>query len=119
MSKREKEIRIMVSTQEYENIKQMAKEAGIQVSPYIRRVAQNPTIYHFDFMVLIRHAEMLGEIRNSINRLIFTIYATNNYLPREIETIVNLMQEVFNTENEIHKIICDLDEELTRKALKL
>ena len=44
MARREKEIRIMVSTEEYALIQAKAKEANIQVAPYIRRVAQNPTI---------------------------------------------------------------------------
>ena len=103
---------MMVSNEEYEIIKQRAKEAGILVSPYIRKVAQNPNIIRFDFKVVADHTKELGEIRNSLNRLIITIDATNKYLPREIETIVNLMQEVFNTENELLKTIRNLHEEL-------
>lgn len=103
MAKREKEIRMMVSTEEYENISARAKEVNMQVAPYIRTVAQNPTILYWDYSPIEQHTRAIGEIRNSINRLIFTIEATNNYLPREIETIVNLMTDIFESENNLLK----------------
>ena len=101
MAKREKEIRIMVSNDEYALIQLRAEKLSMQVSPYIRRVAQSPTIINYNYAEISSHTKEIAEIRNSINRLIFTIEATNNYLPREIVTIVNLMQEIFQSENRL------------------
>ena len=101
MARREKEIRIMVSNDEYALIQLRAKTLSMQVSPYIRRVAQSPTIINYNYAEISSHTKEIAEIRNSINRLIFTIEATNNYLPREIVTIVNLMQEIFQSENRL------------------
>lgn len=103
MARREKEIRIMVSNEEYEQIQSKAKGLGMQVAPYIRRTAQNPTIIKYNYDEIRNHTKEIAEIRNSINRLIFTIDATNNYLPRDIVSIVNLMQEIFQSENRLLK----------------
>ena len=105
MDKREKTIRITVTNHEYELIQNYAGRLKMQVNPYVRRVALNPTIKVFDHRVVSDHTKVIGEIRNSINRLIFTIEATNNYLPREIETIVNYMNEIFETENKLLETI--------------
>lgn len=107
--KRTKEIRICVTEEEYETIHKCAQDANIQLSPYIRTVAMNPIIRNYDFGAVCNHTKEIAEIRNCINRLIFTIVATNNYLPKEIETIVNLMNEIFESENRLLKEIRNLD----------
>jgi len=103
MARRTKEIRMMVSEEEYDRILKNAKELEMQVAPYIRAVAQSPTIVRYDYRVISEHTKAIGEIRTCINRLIFTIEATNNYSPKEINTIVDLMQEVFKSENHLLK----------------
>ena len=67
----------MLSAKEFERIKLKADQAHMQIAV----------------------------IRNSINRLIFTIDATNNYLPREIESIVKMLNEIFRSENEPLKTV--------------
>lgn len=103
MAKRTKEIRIMVSEEEYERILRNAKRADMQSAPYIRAVAQSPTIVNYDYSVISNHTKEIAEIRKCINRLIFTIEATNNYLPKDIHTIASLMQEIFKSENRLLK----------------
>lgn len=99
--KRRKEIRFHVTETEYEMILQQAKKLGMQQNAYICYTAKNPTIIYCDYTPILQHTQEIGEIRNCINRFIFTIEATNNYLPREIETILNLMQEILKTENKL------------------
>ncbi len=103
MAKRTKEIRIMVSAEEYERILKNAAKLEMQTAPYIRAIAQSPTIVNYDYSVISNHTKEIAEIRNCINRLIFTIDATNNYLPRDIHTIVSLMQEIFKSESRLLK----------------
>lgn len=107
--KRTKEIRICVTEEEYETIRKCAEEANIQLSPYIRTVAMNSIIRNYDFRAVLNHTQAIGEIRNYINRLIYTIDARNNYLPKEIETLVNLMSEIFKSENCLLKETRNLD----------
>lgn len=105
MRTRENLIQIRVTAEERNVIEEHAKELNMQVAPYVRMVAQNPTIIQIDYSVISNHTKEIAEIRNAINRLVFTIEATNNYLPREIESIVNLMEELFKSENELLKEI--------------
>lgn len=102
-AKRDKEIRIMVSREEYEAIDSYAKKKNMKLSPYIRTVAQSPEIVIYDYNKIAEHTKEIAEIRNAINRLIFTIEATNNYLPKEIDSIVKLVNALFQSENMLIK----------------
>ena len=98
---RQHEIRIKVNDDELDNIKLNAEILGMQVAPYIRRVAQSPTIINFNYSAVERHTRQIGQIVNSINRLIFTIDLNNDYLPKEIDGIVDYIEKIWETENEL------------------
>ncbi len=101
MSKREKEIRIRVREDEYNIISNYAKKNKMQVAPYVRMIAQNPVINKIDYSIIANHTKEIAEIRNSINRLIFTIEVTNNYLPKDIQSIVEMVEAIFKSENKL------------------
>ena len=98
-----KEIHIRLSEEEYETISEMAKQANMQLIPYIRKAAMNPTFIKIDYSPIDAHTKEMAEVRNIINRIVFTIDATNNYLPRDIELIVNLMTKLYEGENDLIK----------------
>ncbi len=105
---RDKIINIRVSKGEEQLIKINAGYMGLPVSKYIRDVAICPNIVKYDhsaierhFRIVAAHTKEIGEVRNSINNMIFTIEASNNYLPREIDYIVELMNRIFETENKL------------------
>ena len=106
MAKREREIQIRVTEEEYETILQKAKENQMQVGPYIRRVAKNPVIEQVDYGFIEQHTREIGNVRTTINQLIWTIEFSNNYLPKEIDTIVKMMGHIFEAENQIILDIC-------------
>ena len=118
MARRTREIRIMVSEEEYERILRNAKRADMQTAPYIRAVAQSLTIVRYDYSVISEHTKAIGEIRTCINRLIFTIDATNNYLPQDIQTIVSLMQEIFKSERHLLRQTRTAHDKLRNELLK-
>ena len=101
MRKREREIRIRVTEEEYDIIATQANACDMQVAPYIRMVAQRPIVYKFNYAVIAEHTREVARIRTSINRLIFTIDASNNYLPRDIDSVVMHMNEIFKSENQL------------------
>lgn len=101
MSKREKEIRIRVTENEYNIILNCANKNRMQVAPYVRMIAQNPIINKVDYSIIAQHTKEISEIRSSINRLIFTIEATNNYLPKDIQSIVEMVDAIFISENKL------------------
>ena len=99
--RREHDIRVRVTENEYDNIKLNADILGMQVAPYIRKVAQNPTIIKNNYEAIEEHTKQIGNIDKSINLLIYTIHLNNDYLPKEIEGILNYIKEVWETENEL------------------
>lgn len=101
--KRNKEIRVMVSESERRRITLNAAKEGMERSAFVRSAAINPIIIKYDYGAIRAHTKELSEIRMAINRLVYTIEATNNYLPRDIESILNLMEETFESENELLK----------------
>lgn len=101
MAKREKLIQIRTTDEEYEIIAKNAEKSKKQVAAYIRSVALNPVIIQIDYKKIAEHTKEIAEVRNSVNRLIFTIEASNNYLPREIQSIVELMENIFKSENKL------------------
>lgn len=101
MRKREIRIRIRVTEGEHDSILSQAKACDMQVSPYVRMVAQRPIVYKFNYDVIAEHTREVARIRESINRLIFTIDASNNYLPRDIDSVVMYMNEIFKSENQL------------------
>lgn len=103
--KRNKVIHLRLSESEYECIRKHAQALNMQVNPYIRMVAENPVIRHYNYKAISDHTEEIGKIRQSINRLLYTIDATNNYLPQEIGSIVNMMHHIFESENKLLKTI--------------
>lgn len=98
---RHHEIRIKVNKDEYRNIKLNADILGMKVAPYIRKVAQTPTIINYDYAAIREHTRQVAKIINSINLLIFTIEANNDYQPKEIDGIVEYVQEIMETENKL------------------
>lgn len=101
MSQRKKEIRIKVNETEHNLISNNAKKFNMQVAPFVRMVGQNPIIQQYDYSKISEHTKEIAKVRNSINQLIFTIEASNNYLPREIKNIVEMMNEIFESENKL------------------
>lgn len=113
--KRSKEIRFKVSQEEAAIIESNTKELKMQVTNYVRMVARDPIIRTYNYRAVSDHTKEIGEILTSINRLIFTIDATNNYLPKEIKTIVELMNEIFKSENCLLETIEKLQEHDSEK----
>ena len=99
--RREHDIRVRVTEDEYENIKLNADILEMKVIPYIRKVAQNPNIIHFNYSAIERHTNQIGKIDQALNLLIYTIHLNNDYLPKEIEAIASYMKQVWETENEL------------------
>lgn len=99
--RREKDLRARVTQEERKRVEENAKKLNMKVADYIRKVAQNPNIINFNYSAIERHTQQIGRIEDSINLLIYTIYLNNDYLPKEIEGILNYIKEVWETENKL------------------
>lgn len=116
MRTRERLIHIRLTEEEHQRISEQAQKMDMPTAPYIRMVALNPNIIKLDYSAISEHTKEIAEIRNSINRLVFTIDAQNYYLPKEIETIVQLMNDIFQSENKLLETVCNLEEKIEAGA---
>lgn len=98
---RQHEIRIKVTENEYRNIKANADLLKMPMAPYIRKVAQNPNIINFDYAAIREHTKQVGQVVNSVNRLIFTIEVNNDFQPKQIDAIRDYVQYILDTENKM------------------
>ena len=112
--KRNVEIRFTVTEAEDELILANARRLGMQRNIYIKCAAKHPVIHQHNYKVIDAHTQELAEIRKTLYRLVFTIEATRNFVPREIETVVNAMNFVMQTENELLKTLRE-QREILRK----
>ena len=94
-----------VSNQEYETIRQHAQERNMSVSQYIKTAAMKCNIIHTDLSIVAEHSRYVQKIRDRINRIAFTIEVTNNYLDRQIDTVVNDMKSLLNSEKHLLETI--------------
>ena len=101
MRTRENLIQVRVTRAEREIIESNAEKLNMQVAPYIRMVAQNPTIINFDYSVIQEHTKQVGQIVNSVNQLIFTIEVNNDYQPKEILGIRDYIEDIWDTERKL------------------
>lgn len=95
----------MINETEDKNIKENAQKLNMQVAPYIRMVAQNPTIINFDYSVIEKHTKQIGQIVNSVNQLIFTIEMNNEYQPKEIDGIAEYIKDIWKTERQLLRTV--------------
>ncbi len=111
MRTREKDVRVRLSEKEYNTILNNAKKLNMKIAPYIRMASLNPNIIKYNYEIIREHSKEIGKVRETINHLIFSIEASNNYLPEEIDEIVKLMNEIFKIEN-------NLREELRKERIR-
>ena len=101
MRTRENLIQVRVTKAERKIIENNAKKLNMQIAPYIRMVAQNPTIINFDYSVIQEHTKQVGQIVNSVNQLIFTIEVNNDFQPKEILGIRDYIEDIWDTERKL------------------
>lgn len=99
--KRDRMIRWRVSHDEHETIRARAREENMSMAAYIRKAAMYPTIVHQDYSDIEAHTKYLAEIRQMLNRIVFTIDVQKNYHQKDIDAVVNLMQEAYKSEVEL------------------
>lgn len=112
-------IRVRVTEEEYKIIQANADLLEYRkVADYIRMVAQNPNIIHFNYSAIEEHTKQVGQIVNSVNRLIFTIHLNNDYLPKEIWGIRDYIEEIWETENKLLRAVRKQWEKASKQGRK-
>ena len=103
MTKRNRIVHVRLSEEEYEKVAEQAKKCNMQLVPYIRSLAQNPTIVNVNCRAITAHTREIAEVRKAINRFAFTMQATNTYQPRYMASVINMLNAIFESENQLLK----------------
>lgn len=115
MSKRNIQIKIMVSQEENELIRKNAKACDKIPSAYIREMAMNMYVLPCDYSVVKEHTKQISAIRNVITQLVFTIKKSGCYVPLDLEYILERMKDIFKLENQFLGNILQFENELKSK----
>ncbi len=97
---RDRQIKIVVSNSEHEQIANNAISCGRTVSAYIREMALNMCILENDYTCVEQHTAEISAYRNAVTQLIFTIKMMGNYTPADLEYIVDKTNEILKSEKE-------------------
>lgn len=117
MRTQKKIIQTRVADEEYEIILQNAKNLNMQIGPYVRRTAREFIVIQPNYSVIEQHTREIANVRKIINLLIWTIEACNCYLPKEIKAVVELMQNIFEAENAILRLVTQDRYEVLRRMI--
>lgn len=100
MENKNKQIKLMVSEKEFEQIKSNAAACGKNTSAFLREVALNLCVINTDTTCITEHTSEISSYRNAINQLVFTIKKTGKYTPADLEYIIEKTNLLLKSEKE-------------------
>lgn len=116
------QVNFVVTRAELNQIKNNATACDKTVSAYIREVALNMCTIPIDHTIVTEHTEEIASSRNAINRLVYTIKKSGNYVPADLEFILQKVNEMLNSEktflNNYDSFIVAAKKELVRTVRK-
>ena len=113
---KETQLKLRISEKELEQIQDNAKAMNKTVSAYVREISKNFCILNYDYQAIIDHTHEITSLRNAVNQLVYTIKKTGEYVPADLEFILDKMNEISKSENQFVNIMLD-DKEKKTKAI--
>lgn len=127
---RDKEIKMRLSEEEYNQIVKNAKACDKTTVAYLRELGLNMCIVPMDLSIVTEHTSVITSYRNAINQLLFTIKKTGNYTPADLEYILEKTRDLLKAENkflelyelhleqQIEKVIPETVTEIVNRNMK-
>ena len=105
---------IRLPEKEMEQIQMNARAANRTVSAFVREIALNFCVLNCDYDSISKHAHEITSLRNAINQLVYTIKKTGEYVPADLEYILNKMNEISKSEKEFLGLMLGEQEKKTK-----
>lgn len=102
---RDTSIKIRVTDDEYNAIKQRAKTADMNISKFIRTLALNGKIILYDTENIYRFNQLMRSIGTNINQIAMVANSEKSVFRNDIETI---RKDVRKLSDEFHSIVSPL-----------
>lgn len=115
-SKKTTQLLIRLSEDELDQIQQNASAIDKTVSAYVRYIAKDFCILKYDYESILQHTHEITSLRNAINQLVYTIKKTGEYVPADLEFILDKMNEISKSEKEFVGFMLN-DKEKKTKAI--
>ena len=118
---KDKALHIRLSEGEWEQIEKNARACDKTVSAYVREMALNMCMLYVEEECITEHTYELSSYRNAINMLVFTIIKNKNYVPADIEYILEKTKQVMKSEGKFlnqHMDFVDKSDKLIRKTVR-
>ena len=116
-NKRTRQILLHVSEREWYNIERNARAARRTKSAYIREVAENLMVVNCSCDVVYDHKQTILALNNAVQKMIYTILKTGEYVPPDLDYIADKMRKILDAENQLLATI-DEDCERTRQEFR-
>ena len=87
-------IKIYCNEEEYEIIKSHAAKCGKTVSGYIREVALCGMIINNNYDAILEHTKIINNLKTEMHLIITMLVQTKQAYPKDIERMVELLEEV-------------------------
>ena len=114
---------LRLSERELEAIQDNAKACDKTVSAYAREVLVNMCSINISYENLREHKQRLNTTQQAIIQLIFTIRKTGNYAPKDIEYILEKLNEIFEIQSDIsdkhNNYVYSAKREIRREARRI
>ena len=109
---------IRLPEKEMEQIRLNARAMGLTVSAFMRYIANDFGILKCDYEPILQHTHEITYTRNLINRLVYTIIITGEYVPADLEFIIDKMNKLSKSEKELVEFMLANKEKKTKEIVR-
>ena len=116
-TKKTHQLLIRVSEKDMEQIQQNARVTDKTVAAFVREVATDFCVLKVDYESIINHTKEISALRNAVNQLVYTIKKTGDYVPADLEYILEKINEISKSENEFLNMMLE-DKDAKSKIIR-
>ena len=102
--KKSRQINFSVTDRDYQQIKNNARACDQTLNAYLRESALNMCVVPIDLEIIKQYKESIDSYRNAISQLIYTIKRTGQYVPADLEYILDNSKNILARHKELEQI---------------
>lgn len=116
-----KSLHIRLSEDDWDAIEKNAKVCGKTMSAYVRNVALEMCLLHIEHEYITEHTHEISSYKNAVSVLVYTIMKTQNYVPKDLEYILEKTDMILKLEKQFfakHIAFGEGNRKLIRRTVK-
>ena len=101
----QRQINIKISEEEYKEISDNASILNKTTTAYVKELALSQNIINYNFDEIQKHTEEITEIKKILSQILYSILRNREIYKGDIQTILQLLQSISQSENELKATI--------------